>query len=72
MPKSYMDFVNEITSEILYHGLLGHGLFSEKLPRYLLPFRFLTIVDQMGLHRKMAGGNIYILKPCVISIFQDS
>jgi hypothetical protein len=32
MQKSYIDFINEITAETLYYGLLGHGLFPEKLP----------------------------------------
>jgi hypothetical protein len=46
MPKSYADFVNEITSEILYHGLLGHGLFSDKLPPL---FTSVPFFDYCGL-----------------------
>ncbi|WP_050791201.1 hypothetical protein [Oribacterium sp. oral taxon 108] len=30
--KSYMDCLNEITSDELFEGLLAHGLFAEKLP----------------------------------------
>ena len=32
MTKSYSDFMDEITADELYEGLLGYGLFSEKLP----------------------------------------
>ena len=30
--KSYADFMNEISADELYEGLLGYGFFSEKLP----------------------------------------
>lgn len=32
MSKSYCDFMDEITADELYEGLLAYGLFSEKLP----------------------------------------
>ena len=32
MQKSYSDFMDEITPDELYEGLLAYGLFSEKLP----------------------------------------
>lgn len=32
MAKRYSDFMNEITADELYRGLVGHGLFAEKLP----------------------------------------
>ena len=32
MVKTYADFMNEISKEELYRGLLAHGLFPEKLP----------------------------------------
>ena len=32
MNKSYSDFMDEITADELYEGLLGYGLFSDKLP----------------------------------------
>ncbi|MCR6514391.1 RNA-directed DNA polymerase [Clostridium sp. LY3-2] len=35
MNKLYIDFINEITKEELYEGLLGYGLFSDKLPPFL-------------------------------------
>ena len=33
--KRYSDYMNEITQADLYKGLLGYGLFSEKLPPFL-------------------------------------
>lgn len=32
MAKKYTDFLREITSEDLFRGLLGYGLFADKLP----------------------------------------
>ena len=32
MEKSYLEHMESITAEELYHGLLGHGLFGEKIP----------------------------------------
>ena len=32
MPQSYCDFMDEITADELYEGLLAHGFFAEKLP----------------------------------------
>ena len=32
MIKSYVDYMNELTQDELYEGLLAHGLFCEKLP----------------------------------------
>ena len=32
MPKTYYQYIKEITSDDLYKGLLAYGLFSEKLP----------------------------------------
>lgn len=31
-PRYYHDFMREISSEELYEGLLGWGLFADKLP----------------------------------------
>ena len=30
--KTYLDFMNSISSSELYEGLLGYGMFSEKIP----------------------------------------
>ena len=38
--KSYSDYMDEITAEELYTGLLGHGLFADKLPAFLSSEKF--------------------------------
>lgn len=32
MSKKYSDYINEITKEELYEGLVGYGLFTDVLP----------------------------------------
>ena len=32
LPKRYSDFLNEITSDEIYKGLLAYGMFTEKIP----------------------------------------
>ena len=39
--KTYFEYINEITKEELYDGLLGYGLFSEMLPPFLTSEKFL-------------------------------
>ena len=34
-PYKYIDYLNEIDKDILYKGLLGHGLFSKHMPSFL-------------------------------------
>ncbi len=41
MEKSYFEILNEISSEELYEGLLGYGLFCEKIPPFLSSEMFL-------------------------------
>lgn len=40
MEKSYLEHMESITSEALYRGLLGYGLFGEKLPPIFSSFDF--------------------------------
>ncbi|PEJ57982.1 hypothetical protein CN692_10855 [Bacillus sp. AFS002410] len=40
MSKKYYEFMKQISSEDLYKGLLGFGLFSEKLPPFLSSVNF--------------------------------
>ena len=35
MKKKYYEFMNELSSDELYEGLLGYGLFNDKLPPVL-------------------------------------
>ncbi len=39
--KTYFDNLNEITAEELFDGLLGYGLFTEKIPSFLTSENFL-------------------------------
>lgn len=41
MKKTYYDFIKEISADELYDGLLGYGLFSEKLPPIFTSKNFL-------------------------------
>ncbi|MDY2985512.1 MAG: RNA-directed DNA polymerase [Synergistes jonesii] len=40
--KTYYDFMNEISADELYEGLLGYGMFSEKLPPVFTAVPFLN------------------------------
>ncbi|EOU2018398.1 RNA-directed DNA polymerase, partial [Clostridium perfringens] len=48
MSKLYVDFINEITKEKLYEGLLAHGLFSDKLPPFLSSEGFYKYCKVLG------------------------
>ena len=48
MSKLYFDFMNEITKEKLYEGLLAHGLFSDKLPPFLSSKEFYEYCKNLG------------------------
>ena len=34
--KEYFEFKNEITEEELFNGLVGYGLFAEKIPNFIV------------------------------------
>lgn len=59
MDKKYTDFMDEISSDELYEGLLGYGFFAEKLPPVFTAIPFFnyckTITDPF-----QAGWNEYI------------
>ncbi len=42
--KSYIDYMNEISPDDLFDGLLGHGLFAEKLPPVFTSVKFCDYV----------------------------
>lgn len=46
--KSYMDCLDEITATELYEGLLGYGLFAEKLPPIFSSLQFLEYCKTSG------------------------
>ena len=42
--KRYSEYMEEISSEDLYKGLLAHGMFSDKLPPIFTSEHFFSIV----------------------------
>ena len=52
MSKSYSDYMNEISADELYKGLLAHGLFNEKLPRVFTSEQFCSYVPAQPFSTK--------------------
>ena len=48
MAKSYCNFMDEITADELYEGLLAHGFFAEKLPPVLTAVPFYDYCKSMS------------------------
>ena len=48
MVKTYADFMNELSPDELYKGLLAHGLFAEKLPPIFTSENFFNYCEGMG------------------------
>lgn len=59
MDKKYSDFMNEISSDELYEGLLAYGLFSEKLPPLFTSVHFFEYCKNQSVVFK-SGWNEYI------------
>lgn len=47
--KEYFEFKNEITEDELFNGLVGYGLFAEKIPNFITSEDFLTFVKTISL-----------------------
>lgn len=48
MGKTYADFMNELSPDELYKGLLAYGLFAEKLPPIFTSESFFNYCQGMG------------------------
>jgi hypothetical protein len=46
--RKYIDYNNEITKEDLYNGLVGYGLFAEKIPNFLTSVGFLEFTKTLN------------------------
>jgi hypothetical protein len=46
--KKYIEFKNEISDVDLYDGLVGHGLFAEKIPNFLTSLDFLSFTKTLA------------------------
>ena len=55
--KSYSDFMNDISSDELYKGLLANGLFTEKLPPIFTSEKFFDYCENKSpsFPKKPAG-----------------
>lgn len=47
MTKKYTDFMDEISEDALYEGLLAYGLFAEKLPPVFNAVSFLSVFQRI-------------------------
>ena len=60
--KSYMDYMNEITDEMLFEGLLSYGLFSDNLPPVFTAAEFFefykTYASKGVFNRKSENGYV--------------
>ena len=45
--KKYIDYKNEISDSELYDGLVGFGLFAEKIPNFLTSEDFLAFTKTL-------------------------
>lgn len=45
--RKYIDYKNEISDKDLYDGLVGYGLFAEKIPNFLTSVDFLTFTKTL-------------------------
>lgn len=64
MIKKYSDFMDEITAQELYEGLLAHGLFAEKLPPVFTSVHFFNYCEKLVNSSNSdckAGTNIFNL-----------
>lgn len=60
MKKTYYDFIKEISADELYDGLLGYGLFSEKLPPIFTSENFLYYCKKQKQPLSSKKGTDYI------------
>jgi len=51
--KSYIDCKNEISDDELFDGLVGFGLFAEKIPNFLTSEHFLKFIKTLDLPLKI-------------------
>lgn len=52
--KPYAEYIDDISSDELYQGMVGFGLFAEKIPNFLTSETFLDYTKTLSLPLKMA------------------
>ena len=65
----YYQFMDNIGSDKLFSGLMGHGLFPEKLPPLFTSVPFLNFFEQNK--GNIIQRNIFSMKVCVIPMFPE-
>ena len=58
--RSYVEYINEITKEELHEGLLGYGLFADKLPNIFSSEVFYNYCKNSGFPNFEKKGHDYI------------
>lgn len=46
--RKYIEYINELTDKDLYDGLIGYGLFAEKIPGFLTSVNFLEFTKKQS------------------------
>lgn len=64
--KTYSDFMNAISADEVYEGLLGYGMFSEKIPPMFTSEDFLITVNEIIQSLKASGALMCNTQVCVI------
>ena len=59
--KTYYDYIDELSADELKKGLLGHGLFADKLPDFLTAEKFYEYCDNSHYALKFTS-KIYLGK----------
>ena len=64
MSKKYIDYLQEIPKEDLRKGLLGYGLFADKLPEIFTSKAFYDYCESMDFPTFKSGGRDYVRYEC--------
>ena len=59
--KTYYNLLSEISSEELFDGLLGHGLFADKIPPFLSSESFLDFCKNPPNGFNFIHNNFFII-----------
>ena len=65
MDKTYCDFMDEISEEELYEGLLAYGLFAEKIPPVFTSVPFFDYCEPLFMDKTLRI-DICIDCPCFV------
>lgn len=69
--RRYIEYKNEISDTDLYDGLVGYGLFAEKIPNFLTSVEFLAFTKTLNFPINEKPKILSDIQVCGILIFQD-